>query len=71
MTEKQWGGRRTGAGRPKPAEEHKRTTVYLTEREREQLRTIGEGNLIEGIRRLLASSVHRLVDHGGERVAPK
>jgi hypothetical protein len=50
-----WGGPRPGAGRKPSGERPRRpVTVWLSEREAEELRGVGGGNASEGVRRLLA-----------------
>jgi hypothetical protein len=51
----QRGGKRKGAGRPLAGHEPRRpATVWITATEREQLRREGDGNVSEGVRRVLA-----------------
>lgn len=56
MSANKRGGKREGAGRPplSPEELQMHATVRLTPAQIEQLKGIGNGNLSEGIRRLLS-----------------
>ena len=60
MKNKKHGGKRKGAGKPalygKPM---KRTGVYLTDEHRSKAKEIGEGDMAEGIRKLLDREIER------------
>jgi|GEM_PF-1594015 len=50
---KQHGGPRPGSGRPPVADPKRAVTVTLTAAQIDHLRTLGDGNVSEGVRRLI------------------
>jgi len=51
-----WGGRRDGAGRKATRGPMRKTTFWTNEDDRATLRKVGEGDMVRGLRRLIATA---------------